>query len=247
MTGEATQKTVTIGIETSGPTGSVAVRTDDGRVAERAFQEHLKHAREIVSVLDALMTELDLDRDRIGLIAVSRGPGSYTGVRVGVMAAKALAWALDARTAGVMSLDVLALGAPVRAGARLVVAADAKRRAVYTAAYTPEEDAWRREGDPDIVPPDQLAARLREGDAVVGDGVPLLGALPGGVTTLDETLWTPHADNVVALGLAQTAAGGALDAHALLPLYLRPPKAVERWQERHGAGTDGRTDGGSER
>ena len=103
-----------LGIETSQARGSVAWAApgSDGTVSitELLFPVGLVHGREILPTIDALSERVPFDREEIGVVAVSVGPGSFTGARIGVAAAKALAWGLCARLLAVSSLEVIARG-----------------------------------------------------------------------------------------------------------------------------------------
>ena len=221
-----------VGIETSGPTGSVALLAPDGWCDERGFRGHLTHARELIAVLDAITKERGTRRDEITLVCVDQGPGSYTGIRVGVTAAKSLAWALGIASAGVMGLDVIAGGAP-RSSGRLRVIVDARRGTLYHASYWAENGRWRRESGPEVLSPKEVLACLSADDIVVGDGIALLpDTLPVGVTVLKDEVGVPRASQVARLGLAKMEAAQILDPAELLPIYLRRPEAVEKWEAR---------------
>ncbi len=233
MHGEENRRRYVVGIETSGATGSVAVVDYDGQEAERSFRGHLTHARELIAVLDALTKEVGAGRDELALVSVSQGPGSYTGIRVGVTAAKCLAWALGTEAAGVMSLDVIARGvAPQGSPARLHVVVDAKRGVVYHAAYSPDAETWRREGAPAVLPPETVVKLVSPGEILVGDGIALIDAPLSGVQVLAEAEGVPRAAHVARMGIERMLAGRTVAPGELLPIYMRAPEAVELWEAR---------------
>ena len=100
-----------LGIETSGKTGSVGAFWDAGTL-ERPFPGGTSHGRDLAPALSALVAELGWRLADFDLIAVSAGPGSYTGLRIGMAFAKALAFALDRPLVGVPSFDAMARTAP---------------------------------------------------------------------------------------------------------------------------------------
>jgi tRNA threonylcarbamoyladenosine biosynthesis protein TsaB len=132
-----------LAIETSSPRGSLALFRDRRLIAESHFPEGLVHGREITAHLDSMMTSLRLAPGDLGAVAVGIGPGSYTGVRVGVTSAKTLAFALRIPIIPISSLKVVAAGAllPGGGGARVVTAVDGKQRHVYLARFRVEDAA----------------------------------------------------------------------------------------------------------
>jgi len=170
--------------------------------------------------------------DSVGRIAVGVGPGSFTGLRIGVATAKALAQSLGIELAGVGTLAALARGAASAAGGRLLLAAlDARRGELFAALYDAEgEEVW----EPFVVTPGELAERL----AQLSD--PPLAAGSGALRFRDElqesgaeVLGDSDPSNRIA-AREICAIGGeisASDPGSVAPIYLRPPDA-ERWRER---------------
>lgn len=165
----------------------------------------------------------------VGAIAVGVGPGSYTGVRIGIATAKALAGALDVPVRGVCTLDAIGHGTLEASGARPVLAVlDARRGEVFAALYDP---GGARTWDPFVVAPAELASRLSELPARP------LGAGSGALRFHDQlagSLDIPErADPVHRVAARQicrlSATAGAGPAE---PIYLRAPDA-DRWLERN--------------
>lgn len=170
--------------------------------------------------------------DAVELIAVGLGPGSFTGLRVGIATAQGLAAALGLPARGVCTLDAIARGIGAQLGAegqRLVVQ-DGFRGEVFAALYSPAE---ARLWEPAVYRPEQLLARLRELEAapsVAGSGAVRfrdeLSESGVRIPDDDDPVHRVAARHVCAL--AATAEG---EAGQLAPIYLRPPDA-ERWRER---------------
>ena len=99
---------LTLALETSGAVGSVALALEDGTVVERTFPEGTTHGTGLFPACRDLLAEEGREIGEVGLVAVSQGPGSFTGLRVGVSAAKGLAFGLGCDLVGVSTLDVLA-------------------------------------------------------------------------------------------------------------------------------------------
>ncbi len=130
-----------LAVETSSDRGSLAVLDGERLEGEALFPEGLVHGREITVHLASLMAKLGLSPSRLEAIAVGVGPGSYTGIRVGVTAAKTLAFALRLPVLADSSLRVLAANAAGAAGEapqEVVTAVDAKQRQVYVARFLVE-------------------------------------------------------------------------------------------------------------
>jgi tRNA threonylcarbamoyladenosine biosynthesis protein TsaB len=224
-----------IALETSARSGSVALVNDDGTVlAEEQSPQDLKHAAALVSILDALTRRHGWAPRDVREVYVSAGPGSFTGLRVGITAAKTLALALDARIVAVPTTDVLARNAPP--GARnIVIVLDAKRGQIFTARYT------RRGGD--IVQDEaahldtlqEMLARAPRPVHLIGEGLPYhRAAMPADdlqVIVTPEESWRPRAAVVAHLGHALARAGHFTDPDRLTPLYLRRPEAEEKWEQ----------------
>jgi tRNA threonylcarbamoyl adenosine modification protein YeaZ len=123
-----------LAIETSGRAGSLAI-AENGRVlAEEQFSHGLKHAAGIVPIIDRLCAARGWKPADIEEIYVSAGPGSFTGLRVGITVAKTLAFATGARVVAVPSVEVLARNAPP-GWRNLIIVLDAKRDQIFTASF----------------------------------------------------------------------------------------------------------------
>src|SRR5690349_17587070 len=123
-----------LGVESSGPRGGVALLEDGRTLGEALFEAGMVHGREIAPAADRLLRAAGKGPADLGLVVVDIGPGSYTGLRVGLSAAKGLAYALGRPMIGVPSLDVLAEAAK-GLGPILATALDAKWDQVYGALY----------------------------------------------------------------------------------------------------------------
>jgi len=234
-----------VAIEASGASGGVALLLSDGTLLERAVGRPVApgerpsgHGRELLPAIDAIVAEAKIEKSDIGAVAVSVGPGSYTGLRIGVTAAKTLAWALGCGLAGVSTLEALAreaVAAGLTQGTRRVVpVVDARQREVYCAVFelasNLEDTGVTRATEDAAMPPAGLASRLRAGDHVFGTGVVRLGAdavLPEGATSADGPT-CPRAGTVALMGAELLAAGERMDGHAAAPVYLRASEAERK-------------------
>lgn len=211
-----------LGIETSGTIGSVAL-WEGAVVAEESFQRGLVHGKALVPTIARLLEQAGWEKTSLGLIAVSQGPGSYTGVRVGVATAKALAYALGRPLLGVSTLDALARN-HTHAAIPVCPVVDARWEQVYTALYAAD---FARVWGPRAMRPEDLARELPEKVHLFGDGMKRYGSMfqREGITFGGEDEWVCHAREVASLGARDFAAGRRDDASTLVPLYLRPTEA----------------------
>ena len=183
-----------------------------------------EHAEALVPMMSCVMDEAGLGYDALGAIAVTTGPGSFTGVRVGVATARGLALALDLPLIGVTSLEVMAhmaLEHLERAPGALGVVVDARRGEVYMALFDGEGDII---SDPVALTPEQAVDALPQDGHVVlaGGGGGLVARAAPGKMVIETVLpdLQPDAAKLAAMALARPPVEGPLR-----PLYLRPPDA----------------------
>lgn len=202
-------------------------------------------SRRLLAAIDSLMAETGTSWGDIDGIGVGLGPGSFTGLRIGMATGKGLAVAAGVGLHGVSTLDSLAAACPSE---RLVVSVlDARRRQVYTARYrhqpfqvpglaglagSPELPGWlRRLGEPEALSPEDCAAALAEPVLLVGDGALLYAELFAARLGENFALAAApcHQPSAVWLGMLaaeQLLAGEALDLQQGVPLYIRRADAT---------------------
>ncbi len=227
-----------IAIETSGRIGSVAIVQNGAVLSEETFPHGLQHAATILPMLDRLVRAQGWRPRDIEHVYVSSGPGSFTGLRIGITLAKTLALSIGARIVAVPSARVLLGNVPADAREAIIVL-DAKRGQVFTARFTRARDvdsadlwnAWI-ENEPEHL--DTLDAVLhRAGRPVhlIGEGIPYHRAMvpdvPQVVVT-DEALWRARAGVVAQLGYELALSEAFADPHRLTPTYVRIPEAEEK-------------------
>jgi tRNA threonylcarbamoyladenosine biosynthesis protein TsaB len=222
-------------LETSGRPGLVALALGDQLHGVHILDDSRRHARDLAPAVAELLTAQEWRARDLDGVLVGRGPGSYTGLRVGIMSAKAFAYATSRALIGVDTFAVLATQAPAEVG-RVDVLADAQQDKVYAQTFAREGEMWRAETELRIVPFAEWLAGRRSEAWVTGPGLKKWqDQLPAEVPRVNPTLWDPHAESLLAVGLARYRAGERDDPWSLEPLYLRPSSAEERWQERRPA------------
>lgn len=233
---------LTLGIETSGFTGAIALRRD-GELLESVSIEQVgrRHAQTLVSEVDVLLRRHSLTTKQLEVVAVSIGPGSFTGLRVGVVFAKTFAYATDCRLVAVDTFRAIAMGSPSDVS-EIFVISDAQRGDLFVGHYRRAATAtasdplgWIRTGDIAIEPQDELCARFIQAAehhpqiAISGISVESLrNILPNSVRILAPEFCIPQASLIAHLGEHQAKQGELADHWTLEPFYLRRSAAEEK-------------------
>jgi len=217
-----------LGIDTATGFGSVAVDTDDGPPLVRRLLERTGHARDLIPALESLLLDAGLARADLRGIGVSAGPGSFTGLRVGMATAKGLAYALDIALEGLSTLEALARAASVLVPsgiAHLAPVLSAGRGEIYGALFARREGAVERLTGDRLWKPEKLLASLPSDVILVGDGVEAVGnAVRGGPAPLSIE-HPPLAGAIAAWAAARIAPGALYRPGSLVPNYIRPSDA----------------------
>lgn len=241
--------TYALAFETSSAQGCVALGCGSKVLEAARFSKARAHAAEFLPTIDALCRARNVEPQRIEWVFVSAGPGSFTGLRIGITAARMIALAVGARVVAIPTLEVIAQNALDLSDApdQVVVILDAKRKRVYTAAFSrrppPHYNGGARGGryvaidEPREADPVEYLAAQSPMCAVLGEGVLYHreAVAASGLTTLPELMYPPRAETVYRLGVERAAQGHAIAARDLIPIYIRPPEAEEVWQARHGS------------
>lgn len=222
---------VLLAIETATPCGSVALVAAGTCIGEYSLQSALTHSRRLLAGIDWLMGEAGLTWEAIDGLAVSLGPGSFTGLRIGLSTVKGLAMAAEKPLLGVGTLDGLAAQV-CRPGELICPVLDARKKEVYTALYRWDEATGygRRLGEYLVVSPAALCGMIREPVVLVGDGAGIYGDffrenLAGLATILPAGIYYPRAAAIGMLALDKWHARDFMAADTAVPLYVRSSEA----------------------
>jgi tRNA threonylcarbamoyladenosine biosynthesis protein TsaB len=220
-------------------------------LGEASTQLSRNHSVKMMPLLEGLLANLDLAPEQLKGIVVGRGPGSYTGVRIGVTAAKSLAYALNIPVVGISSLDGMA-----RAGqltdALIVPMIDARRRQAFTAMYEQQAGAFVKIGEDRLETLDNILKAIQSrlvvrrldkkpvrvlllGDAATNhreELVEKLGEKARFATSTQDVLRAAH---LLETGVPLLLAGEAHDADTLAPEYLQMHEAEAKWLAEHGS------------
>ena len=248
-----------LGIETTGPVGSVALYDldDDRPIAQKTTEEPMGHLRNLMAMASDLLEEAGAVPSDIQLVACSVGPGSYTGIRIGVTSARAIAQALDVPCVPVGALDQFRQVA-LRIGKPLAVIFNARRGQVYGAVYRCEErdrtldhDATFKAQVIDVLPPGpyMLTDVLEKtadlpGVIFYGDGVDAYREQMDGMTLAPETERYQTAELTVQAAISDLLHAAEAKAEApeelepgtttfreLLPRYMRETEAEQKLKD----------------
>ena len=166
-----------LGIDSSGLVAATALMSDGIVTAEYQIHNKKTHSQTLMPMISEMMSMADVKPEELDAIAVSEGPGSFTGLRIGASIAKGLAWTLKIPIVPVSSL--MGLAANVEMPGQIVCPImDARRNQVYTAVYKTTPEMPEQLGEPDVVPIETALERAREAAAgkpivFLGDGVPV--------------------------------------------------------------------------
>lgn len=229
-----------LGIESATPVAAVAVAGDGGILAERMVFNRRTHSVNLLPMIKAVLEESEVDRHDLIGIAVSSGPGSFTGLRIGMSTAKALAQVWGIPVVGISTLETLAY--PLSGHRNLICPIlNARKNEVYTAIYDyTGPDPARLVGLLAVRPGELVEILLKFNRYVtfLGDGVPVYGSdLKAGLGELAQfapiAASFPRGAAVAELGLTALREGRSDDPMALLPEYIRPSEAEVVWLEKN--------------
>ena len=221
-------------LESSSLSASVCV-TEDTKLLAQSFQNcGLTHSATLLPMIDHVMAASQLTMDDIDAVAAVTGPGSFTGIRIGVSTVKGLAWAADKPCVGVSTLEAMAWHG-LAAGGLVCPVMDARRSQVYNALFKVENGRPVRLCEDRPIALSQLAEELRDLNApafLIGDGAELaekyLREQGLACTVAPENLRWQSAWGVAMAAMDKTPG----NADALLPVYLRLSQAERERQER---------------
>lgn len=221
-----------LSLETATGCGSVSLsrsgRSGFRLLAECTIQQEITHSRRLLGSVSWVLEAAGAKWSDLDGVAVSCGPGSFTGLRIGMAAAKAIVMASNKPLIGVPTLDALALASPKGAGL-ICCLLDARKQEVYAAFYRMGESGLAEPVSPPAVrPPAGLLEGVTEPVLLVGPGAMVyreLWAGRTGVALLPEHLAQPRASYVGLLAADLLAAGRVLDPAVAAPLYVRASEA----------------------
>jgi tRNA threonylcarbamoyladenosine biosynthesis protein TsaB len=225
-----------LGIDTSTSCGTVGLVDDQRVIADTLLNLPVTHSERLLAAIGGVLDQSCCSLTDLHGIAISLGPGSFTGLRIGTSVVKGLAWAVGLPVVGVSTLDTLA--AQVAPTPYVICPIlDARKAEIYTALYRYEGGARVKRLTPyGAMRPEELVPQIREKTIFIGNGTEAYGdyfrnALPSLALFSSRPLCVPHGSVVATLGLELLQKGEILDLPVFTPIYVRPSEAEIKWQE----------------
>ncbi|NIA07012.1 MAG: tRNA (adenosine(37)-N6)-threonylcarbamoyltransferase complex dimerization subunit type 1 TsaB [Actinobacteria bacterium] len=224
-----------LAIETSSRAGSIGLAQGDELLGVERFERSPRHVAELLPAINRETQKLGWKANDLDEVYVSAGPGSFTGLRIGITVAKTLAQACGVRIVAVPSIEVIAANAPPTA-VNVGVVLDAKRKQVFAGRFVRENGRLINTLEACLIDPRQFVNESPRPLLLIGEGIKYhQEALTAeGVNIGDESLAWPRAEMMHRIGQAMADKGEFADPSTLAPIYLRRPEAEELWIKRHG-------------
>lgn len=218
-----------LAFETSAKSASVAIVHDGLLLGEYHQNSGQTHSRTLMKMAQDLMENCDLSPNDIDAVACAIGPGSFTGVRIGLAAAKGFAWGREIPLIGVSTLEAMAKGVAVADGVYCSVM-DARRNQVYTALFEQKDGKFNRLTEDCAISLEELGKSLENIENhkfLVGDGASLCYNTLSDIALhlMPEHLRMQRAAGVALMAYEQLQKGDVLDAQSVAPNYLRLSQA----------------------
>ena len=223
-----------LAFETSAKAGSVALMRDGVLLGENYQNTGLTHSQTLLCMAQSLLEQAGVTPQQVEAVAVAAGPGSFTGVRIGVAAAKGYAWGKQIPCYGTSTLEAMALNLGVYEGI-ICAAMDARRNQVYNALFEAREGKLTRITQDRAISVEELAQDLEKLEGpkyLVGDGSRLCHQNIPGLILPPEHRMHQRAAGVALAAMEMIARGESGDANAMTPNYLRLSQAERERAER---------------
>lgn len=227
-----------LAVETTGRYASAALIREDGRCVCESSPEAMNHLRDITELIDRCLVKCGCRVTDLTHLAASIGPGSFTGIRIGVTTARTLAQALELPCIAVPTLEGMATQAIAAAeGRRICTIINARRGQVYGAVWRTENGVPQAEVPEGQYMIEELLAKAKKGEMpvyLVGDGIDAYGeaiAAAVGFVAAEETERYQEAASVAAVALRLAKCGRQIGYEDLLPDYMRKSEAEMRLEE----------------
>jgi tRNA threonylcarbamoyladenosine biosynthesis protein TsaB len=225
-----------LGLDTATWKASVGLRIDGELVSEQSRTADGSHAVSLLSLIQEVLQDGGCPVRELEAVAVSGGPGSFTGLRIGLSVAKGLAYATGARLIAVPTLEALARTVAHLDG-KVCPVLDARKGELYAACFQSSNGALQRLTDDLLLTPEALLEVVPTPCVMLGDAVAMYGSflqqhLSTGVTLLPSDTHGPSGGVVAAMAAERLQAGGPDDLSQLEPCYIRLSEAELKWSHK---------------
>lgn len=230
-----------LAIDASCSSASCAILNDDKLEVEIFLNHKLQHSVILFPMIEQVLQMIDITIDDIDAVAVSGGPGSFTGIRIGVATAKGIVQGGNKKFAAISSLDAMAFQ-QVNFNGIVCPIMDALRDNIYTALYTTENGKLNKIYDYNALHIDELIATLQArneavmfcGDAALVHRTRLIEGLGNKAHFSTLSLAMPRASSIAELALIKFNEGQEDNIFTFSPLYLRKSQAEREYESKHG-------------
>ncbi|MBI5328709.1 MAG: tRNA (adenosine(37)-N6)-threonylcarbamoyltransferase complex dimerization subunit type 1 TsaB [Deltaproteobacteria bacterium] len=218
-------------IDTATASGSIALLEDGQPIAELTTCIQKTHAERLLLSIKTLLQGIGTRIEDIDGFALTAGPGSFTGLRIGLATIKGLAWSLNKEVAGVSTLEALAMNLPY-SDKQICPLLDARKKEVYAGIYRCDGNRPERIMDDIAIKPDALLEKIKEPTIFLGDGVKIISELKSEIGNRKSEiifapshLWTIKASNIGLLAWKRFQNGDSHSPQTAGLNYLRPSEA----------------------
>ncbi|KNF09622.1 tRNA threonylcarbamoyladenosine biosynthesis protein TsaB [Gottschalkia purinilytica] len=221
-----------LAIDTSSTVATVAIMDDEKLIGEYTINDKMTHSQKLMPIIRDIMKASDLNIDEIDVFGVSKGPGSFTGLRIGIATIKSLAHSVEKDVVGISTLDALAFNIPFSNGI-IVPIMDARRERVFTGIYKWESGGLHIIRENMVIEVDELMKILKERpENIIFNGDGTLVYKDKIIKELgDKSIFAPkhanmaRASSIAELTMAQAKEGKTESYLTLVPNYLRESQA----------------------
>ncbi len=227
-----------IAVETSTLAGSVALVDEGEIIGEAAVDKKITHSEKLLPLIDQILKNSQVPLEEVEGFAVSLGPGSFTGLRIGIATIKGLAFATNKPVAGISTLDVLAQQL-LFSESLICPILDARKGEVYAAFYQGDGKGNLKKLTPDLAAkPEELIKKTKERVIFLGSGVKVYKeiirkGLKEKAIFAPPFLNHPRAAILGALSLPRFKKNETLELENFHPIYIRPSEAEINWEKKY--------------
>lgn len=198
----------------------------DGKIYEYNLEVGPKLSSFLVITISKVLKALDLELKDLDYFVCGLGPGSFTGMRVGLSTMKGLSWAAAKPLIGISTLDILAMNALAYGNKMIIPVIDARRDLIYSCFYRNENNFPKKISPYLLVSKEELLKKFKQPSALLGDALILykediLKSMPA-ATLLDKDAWYPKAHNIIQLALLRIKNKKFDDLLKINPIYIYP-------------------------
>ena len=227
-----------LAIETATLMGGVAITSDEGIIGEVRINVRTTHSEQLMSIIDRVLKSSQTTLGELDAFAVSIGPGSFTGLRIGVSTVKGFSMITNQPILPISTLEGLSFALPFSTRPICPIL-DARKGEVYTAMFSfYGSTQMKRLWEDQVMSPSELSRKITQPTILVGNGLQVYGkqlkeALGDKAILSPQHLWSPSALSIAELARQKWQEGTIVAADSVIPHYVRRSEAEIKWEEQH--------------